>query len=106
MSPKQLKVINHKVIDIVSKNIIDQNDKYVLKKLLKIDTYLEIQLGLNQNTSYSDLLNGIEFSEYISELWKPASFMGWYNLNLSVEEKKIFDEYQTIIRQVSRSTIR
>lgn len=106
MSPKQLKVINHKVIDIVSKHIIEQNDVYMLRKLHKIDAYLEIRLDLNQNISYSDLLNSKEFSEYISELWTPASFMGWYNFDLSVEDKKLVEEYKNIIRQIFRNMVR
>lgn len=106
MNPKQLKVINHKVIDIVSKHIIDPNDVYMLRKLRNIDVYLNNRLDLNPDTSYSDLLNSKEFSKYISELWKPASFMGWHNFDLSVEDKKMADEYQNIIEQVSRGTVR
>lgn len=106
MSPKQLKVINHKVIDIVSKHIIVPNDVYILRKLRNIDVYLQRRLDINTDTSYSDLLNSKEFSKYISELWKPASFMGWYNFDLSVEDKKLVDEYQNIIEQVSRNIAR
>ena len=106
MSPKQLKVIDHKVIDIVSKHIIEQNDVYMLRKLRNIEVYLQRQLDLNPDTSYSDLLNSKEFSRYISELWEPASFMGWYNFDLSVEDKKLVEEYKNIIRQISRNMVR
>lgn len=106
MSPNQLKVINHKVIDIVSKHIREQNDVYMLRKLRKIEVYLQRQLDLNPDTSYSDLLNSIEFSRYISELWVPASFTGWYNIDLSMEDKKLVDDYQDIIRQISRNMVR
>ena len=106
MNPKQLKVINHKAIDIVFKHIIDSNDVYMLRKLRKIEAYLQRQLDLNPDISYSDLLNSIEFSRYISELWKPASFTGWYNFDLSVEDKKLIDDYQNIIEQISRNMVR
>lgn len=100
MNIRQLKFMNRNVIAVISNHITDSNDKYLLKKLLKIDQYLDTRLSLNNELTYSDITSDKEFVGYISSLWKPASLMGWYDTTLSKEEKAIIDQYEDIVKQI------
>lgn len=79
-------------IDIMKSNIFDDvNDKFVIDKLVIIAEYLKIRLSIKHGLTYSDILNNKEFQDYISDLWTPASFTGYYNPHLNkLETESIY----------------
>lgn len=101
MSPTTLKKQTDIVIDLIQKNRISSEEQYIINKLSKISKYLAIRLELPPKLAYSDILTDKEFSMYISELWNPTSFMGYYNPTFSNDNAKIINEYQEIIKKIT-----
>lgn len=89
--------------DIMSQNIFDTvNDKFVIRKLTTLAGYLTYKLNNKSGLTDSDILDDKEFQGYISDLWKPASFTGYYNPNLNKTEIEIIYDTQHLIKRISR----
>lgn len=90
-----VKIMKHNIFDVV-------NDKFVIRKLTTLADYLKFRLSTESGLADSDILDDKEFQDYISDLWKPASFTGYYNPNLNKTETKIIYDTQHLIKRISR----
>ena len=90
-----IKIMKHNIFDVV-------NDTVVIRKLTTLADYLKFELNTKSGITDSDILDDKEFQGYISDLWRPASFTGYYNPNLNKAETKIIYDTQHLIKRISR----
>ena len=90
-----IEIMKHNIFDVV-------NDKFVIRKLTTLADYLKFELNTKSGLTDSDILDDKEFQGYISDLWKPASFTGYYNPNLNKTETEIIYDTQHSIKRISR----